>query len=171
MIARMELVIALLVAGAILMLAETVLPGMVAGILGAICLVAGVIQGYVQFGPRTGSYILMGVLVALIIGMMLWLKYFPETRFARIFISDKAGGTVGAEKTALLHKTGTALSHLRPSGMALIEGQRVDVVTEGPMIERGTPIKVVATEGLRTVVRALPPNEISQSTETPNSNR
>jgi membrane-bound ClpP family serine protease len=31
----------------------------------------------------------------------------------------------------------------------------VDVVTEGAMIERGTPIKVVATEGLRVVVRAV----------------
>ena len=162
----MELVIVLLVAGAILMLAETILPGMVAGILGAICLVGGVIQGYVQFGPRAGSYILLGVLLGLVVGTMLWLKYFPETRFAKVFISETSGGTVGAEKPALLHKTGTALSHLRPSGVALIDGQRVDVVTEGAMIERGTAIKVVATEGLRTVVRAVAPTELSQPTET-----
>ena len=165
----MELVIALLVAGAILMLAETVLPGMVAGILGAICLLAGVIQGYAEFGPRVGSYILMGVLVAGAVGTMLWLKYFPTSRFAGVFISNQTVGDLGAEKTGLLHKTGTALSHLRPSGMALIDGHRVDVVTEGPMIESGTPIKVVATEGLRTVVRALPSAEVSQSNQTQNS--
>ena len=53
--------------------------------------------------------------------------------------------------------------------MALIDGHRVDVVTEGPMIESGTPIKVVATEGLRTVVRALPSAEVSQSNQTQNS--
>ena len=167
----MELVIVLLVAGAILMLAETVLPGMVAGILGAICLVAGVIEGYAHFGSRVGSYILMGVLVALIIGTMVWLKYFPNSRFARIFISEQSVGDLNAEKPALLHKTGTALSHLRPSGMALIDGQRVDVVTEGPMIERGTAIKVVATEGLRTVVRAVAAPALSQPTETQISNQ
>jgi membrane-bound ClpP family serine protease len=31
----------------------------------------------------------------------------------------------------------------------------VDVVTEGPPVEQGTPIKVVAIEGLRVVVRAV----------------
>jgi membrane-bound ClpP family serine protease len=33
----------------------------------------------------------------------------------------------------------------------------VDVVTEGDLIEPGTPVQVVATEGLRVVVRALAP--------------
>jgi membrane-bound serine protease (ClpP class) len=47
-----------------------------------------------------------------------------------------------------------AQSNLRPSGLALIDGKRIDVVTEGPMIERGTPVKVVAVEGMRVVVRS-----------------
>jgi len=37
---------------------------------------------------------------------------------------------VGAAKPELLHQTGTALTALRPSGTALIDGKRVDVVTE-----------------------------------------
>jgi len=41
---------------------------------------------------------------------------------------------------------------LRPAGMALINGRRVDVVTEGAMIERDTPVRVVAVEGMRVVV-------------------
>ena len=41
--------------------------------------------------------------------------------------------------------------------MAVIGGHRVDVVTEGGMIERGAEVKVVGTEGLRVVVRALAP--------------
>lgn len=169
MMPRMELVIALLVVGALLILAETILPGMVAGILGAFCLMAGVVAGYVNFGPRVGSYVLFGVLVALVVGTMIWLKYFPDTRFARVFISENTVGNLDVEKPLLLHKTGTALSHLRPSGMALIDGQRVDVVTEGAMIERGAPVKVVALEGLRVVVRALPSPELSQPNKTPNT--
>jgi len=44
---------------------------------------------------------------------------------------------------------------LRPSGTAVINGKRIDVVTEGPFVERGSPIKVVEVEGARVVVRAV----------------
>ena len=63
-------------------------------------------------------------------------------------------GELGVERTELLNGVGVALTHLRPSGTAKINGQRVDVVTETGFIERGTPVKVVAIEGVRIVVRA-----------------
>jgi membrane-bound serine protease (ClpP class) len=46
-----------------------------------------------------------------------------------------------------------ALSDLRPSGIASIDGQRVDVVTSGEHIPAGEPIEVVNDEGYRRVVR------------------
>lgn len=151
----MEAVIALLLAGAVLLLLETVLPGMIAGLVGLGCLVTGVVMAYVNFGPRTGNLVLMIVLTGLVLGTFWWVKYFPDSRFARVFVSKGTVGELKVEKPELLHQTGTALSRLRPSGMALINGRRVDVVTEGPFIERGTPIKVVAVEGMRVVVRAV----------------
>jgi len=48
---------------------------------------------------------------------------------------------------------GVALSDLRPSGIASIHGERVDVVTEGEHIPEGEPIEVVRDEGYRRVVR------------------
>jgi membrane-bound serine protease (ClpP class) len=167
--AAMELVIALLVLGILLMLAETILPGMIAGILGFLCLIGGVVAAYVNFQTPIGHYVLLAVLLGLTVGTVLWLKIFPNTRLARVFISEQAVGDLGVEKPHLLGQTGTALSPLRPSGMALINGQRVDVVTEGSMIEPGTAIKVVALEGLRVVVRALPAAASSQSTQPPPS--
>ena len=155
----MELVLTLLVVGAALLIAESVLPGMIAGIVGVCCLVAGVVEGYVKFGARTGNLILLGVLVGLTAGFWLWLKYFPESRLARMFISSKAVGDIGTERPELLERTGTALTPLRPAGTAVIDGKRVDVVTEGQMIERGTPVRVVAVEGLRVVVRELNSNQ------------
>lgn len=151
----MEAVIALLLAGAVLLVLETVLPGMIAGLVGIGCLVTGVVMAYVNFGPHTGNLVLMIVLAGLVVGTFWWVKYFPDSRFARVFVSKGTVGELKVEKPELLHQTGTALSRLRPSGMALINGRRVDVVTEGPFIERGTPIKVVAVEGMRVVVRAI----------------
>ena len=150
----MELVVILLVAGAVLLLSETVLPGLVAGIAGFCCLVAGVIVGYVRFGASTGNYLLIGVTLGLLVGVALWFKYFPGSPFGRVLISQKVVGGIGAEQPELLHQTGVASTPLRPCGTALINGRRVDVVTEGSLIDPGTPLKVVAIEGMRVVVRA-----------------
>ena len=151
----MALIITLLVLGAILLFLETLLPGMVAGIIGFICLMAAVILGYRNFGYQTGSLILAGVLMGLLIGTWCWLKFFPESRIARKFISRGSVGELGVDKPELLNVTGVTLTRLRPSGVASINGQRVDVVTEGGMIERDAAIKVVAVEGSRIVVRAI----------------
>jgi membrane-bound serine protease (ClpP class) len=152
----METVITLLVAGVILIVLETVLPGMIAGIVGFVCLAAGVVMSYRLFGPDTGNWVLLGVVVASVLGTIVWLKYFPTSPLGRMFVSESTIGTVGVERPDLLDQTGVAFTPLRPSGTALINGKRVDVVTEGSMIERGTPIRVVGVEGSRVVVRSVP---------------
>ena len=160
----MAWVITLLLAGAVLLLLETVLPGLIAGVLGLLCLIAGVIQSFVVFGPQTGSYVLMGVIVGLILGFILWARYLPDTRMGRLFTLKQTVGDIRTERPELLNQTGSALTPLRPSGTALINGHRVDVVTEGAMIERHTPIKVVAVEGMRVVVRALTETSVPKTT-------
>ncbi len=151
----MTVVITLLVVGAALLFLETLLPGMIAGTIGFICLISAVVLGYQDFGYQTGSLILAGVLVGLVVGFWCWLKFFPESRVAKRFISQGAVGDLGVEKPELLHGTGVALSQLRPSGTATINNLRLDVVTEGGLIERGAKLKVVAVEGSRIVVRAI----------------
>jgi membrane-bound serine protease (ClpP class) len=151
----MALVLTLLLVGALLILAEAVLPGLIAGIVGFCCVAAGVVEGYLEFGARTGNLILLGVLVGLIAGFSLWLKYFPDSRLARLFVSQRVVGNIDAEQPELLNQTGTAYTQLRPAGTALINGRRVDVVTEGALIERGTPVKVIKVEGMRVIVRAI----------------
>jgi membrane-bound serine protease (ClpP class) len=48
---------------------------------------------------------------------------------------------------------GVAWSDLRPAGIAVFDGKRVDVVTRGDYIPAGTPVEVLADEGYRRVVR------------------
>lgn len=151
----MELVITLIVVGAILLVLETILPGLIAGTIGFACLAAAVYLAYERAGNAVGNYVLLGVLAALIVGIILWLKYFPNSRLARPLISRRTVGGIGTERPELLGKTGTAHTNLRPSGIALIEGKRVDVVTEGALIEKDAAIKVVGIEGLRVIVRAI----------------
>lgn len=149
----MVLVVTLLLAGAVLLLAETVLPGLVAGVLGVLCLFGGVTMGYQEFGVATGNWLLLGTLVGLLIGFVLWVKYFPTSRFGRVYASHGVVGDIGTERPELVGQSGLAHTALRPAGVAIISGQRVDVVTEGAMIERGDAVQVIAVEGLRVVVR------------------
>ncbi len=137
------------------MFLETLLPGMIAGIIGFICLAVAVVLGYRDYGYQGGTLILGGVIVGLMVGVWCWLRFFPESRIAKKFISRAAVGELGVDKPELLNGTGEALTQLRPSGTAKINGQRVDVVAESGLIERDTRIKVVAVEGARVVVRAI----------------
>jgi membrane-bound serine protease (ClpP class) len=151
----MELIIALLVVGAILIFLESLLPGMIAGIAGLLCLVAAVVLGYQEFGFRTGNLILGGVLVGLVIGVFGWLRFFPESCIAKRFISQRSVGGLGAVKPELVNCTGVTITQLLPSGTAFINGRRMDVVAEGALIDRGASIKVMAVEGARVVVREV----------------
>jgi membrane-bound ClpP family serine protease len=151
----MALIVTLLILGAVLLFLETLLPGLIAGIIGSICLVVAVVLGYRDYGFQTGTLILAGVIVGLMVGAWCWLKFFPESRIAQKFISRGAVGDLGVDRPELLNGTGTAITRLRPSGTATINGQRVDVVAESGLIERGAKLKVVAVEGTRIVVRAI----------------
>jgi membrane-bound serine protease (ClpP class) len=148
-------VVILLIVGALLLALETVLPGLIAGIVGLGCLGTAVVMGYFNFGAKTGTLILAGVGAGLVAGTLAWFRYFPDSRFARVFVSQGSVGNVGAEKPELLDQTGTALTTLRPCGTALIKGKRVDVVSEGGLIEKDQAVKVVALEGMRVVVRPV----------------
>ncbi len=57
---------------------------------------------------------------------------------------------------SLTGRGGVAFSDLRPSGIAVIDGQRVDVVSDGDYIPAGAAITIVRDEGYRRVVRVVP---------------
>ena len=137
------------------MFLETFLPGMVTGMVGLLFLASAVIVGYKEFGFQSGNLILGGVLVGLMIGGLCWVKFFPESRISRLMISRSAVGELGGTRLDLLHRSGVAITQLRPSGAAFINGQRVDVISEGALIDRGASLKVVAVEGMRIVVREV----------------
>lgn len=56
---------------------------------------------------------------------------------------------------ALVGRTGNAATVLRPAGAMEIDGERIDVVTEGEFVEAGRPVRVLYVEGNRVVVGAV----------------
>lgn len=77
---------------------------------------------------------------------------------------DAADDFAVGRAVSLAWATGEALSDLRPGGYALIDGQRIDVITRGEVIPRGAQVRVVADEGYRRIVRRLEPDEREPAT-------
>ncbi len=56
---------------------------------------------------------------------------------------------------ALINMKGVAVTDLRPAGMAQINSQRLDVVTDGEYVEKDAPIIVTGISGNRIVVEEI----------------
>jgi membrane-bound serine protease (ClpP class) len=87
--------------------------------------------------------------------VVLWIKFFPRSPIGRSMTLSEDGRTFKSSDShaGLVGKDGVAQSELRPAGFALIDGKRIDVITEGSLVPRGTPIQVVRVEGNRVIVR------------------
>src|ERR1051325_4128720 len=116
----MATVVTLLAAGALLILLETVLPGLIAGIIGFALLCIGIAFAYLRLDFQTANTVLAIVMIAGVVGTVLYIKYFPDSRVAQLFVSKRAVGELGVENPSLINQTGEALTKLRPSGTAVI---------------------------------------------------
>ena len=152
------LIASLVTAGLVLMALEVYVPGFILGSIG-ICLMAAAAVVCYQEAGRVAALALVSVEVVLsLVVVFSSLKYFPQTRLGRkmILATSQTGTSSQTERSVdLIGREGVAQSLLRPAGVALVDGKRLDVVAESGMIERGKPIKIVAVQENRIVVRAV----------------
>jgi membrane-bound ClpP family serine protease len=148
----MELVITLLLAGFILLVLETFLPGIVAGAAGVVCILIANVMAYANVGVEAGNWTL-ALSAAMLVGVTVaYVRFLPHSPFARLFISNRVSADPKPGETGLVGRVGMAETVLRPSGVVVIDGRRIDVSSDGPLIEKGETVKVVLVEGMRVVV-------------------
>ncbi len=95
--------------------------------------------------------------VLTVIAFSLVVRAVPQNAWAHRLALAAAQGpdyVTSADYRGLRGRTGTAVSYLRPAGIASIDGHRVDVLTEGEFIAQGTPVRVVRVEGSRIFVES-----------------
>ncbi|MEC8306275.1 MAG: NfeD family protein [Chlamydiota bacterium] len=147
-------VVGFLLAGLLMVYIEWFLPGGIFGCLGGVSLLASV---GVSFSQGWSSSWLMGYLCTM--GILLWgtircalwrIRSHEGTLYAG---DDQEGFTATSYASSLLGKEGVALTPLRPSGHALIEGQRIQVVvSQGGFLPEGSALRVIGGEGGRLIV-------------------
>jgi membrane-bound serine protease (ClpP class) len=148
-----------------------VIPGTsLAGIAGGAMLLAGLGMTLVGAGATVSVIInALGRVAASILlamaGTLLLLRLMPHLPFGQRLVlatgMEASLGYVSAPATdrQWLGRAGTAVTPLRPSGIAEIDGARVDVVSDGGFIEIGAAIEVTRVEGNRIVVRRPLPHQ------------
>jgi membrane-bound serine protease (ClpP class) len=142
------------------------LPGFgVAGVLGALLIGAAIVLAMLGNFPTGGdvtrALAVLGASIFISLAVAYaWLRHLPNSRrFSGLIHQDSAEAARGyvsaLPRADLIGKRAVALTDLRPAGVALIDGEKLDVVTDGEYIASGAPVEIVRAEGYRHVVRSV----------------
>lgn len=132
---------------------------------------SGGILGIITIGLMGYSLYLVFTTISTFAGMVFVIAdiiMFPIVLFAGIKLLVKSPATLKTslsktdgyssqpeELLAFIGLTGTVVTDLRPAGTAMINNRRVDVVSRGEYIDKGSEIAVLAVEGNRVVVKEV----------------
>ncbi len=150
----------LIVIGLLLMAAELFLPtGGIVFVLGVAGTIAGIAIAFNRSSTQGVVSLIVVVVLVPLVGPVL-VHYWPRTAIGkRFFLSGPeddatvAQMPVHIELEALRGRYGKTLSALRPSGVADFDGRRVDVLSEGSLVEAGQWVKVLDVKAGRVIVR------------------
>jgi membrane-bound serine protease (ClpP class) len=100
---------------------------------------------------------LAGAAILVAVGIGVLIRTLPNSRRLQgVFLqarTDRASGHISAEeRDDLIGMVGTASTDLHPSGIAVVGSERLDVVSEGDFIAKGSRVRVIRSEGYRHVV-------------------
>jgi len=149
--------IILFLIGVGLVVAEFFLPHGVAGVIGSLAIIGSIIMA-----GGNPIYMAISVLIAVVIavtGMVIIMKFFGKklhllNKFVLMDSTDTESGYVSnLNRKELLGRTAQTSTPLRPSGAIELDGERIDVISEGSYIDKGKNVIIVKVEGSRIVVR------------------
>lgn len=151
----MLLILTTIILGICLLLAEIVLPGGIAGLVGLGLILWGITMAY-QTSTPVGHITLIATAITSSTSVWAWINWLPESKLGRTMFLPQTARNWRAPQPdqPLLGKTGTAQTDLRPTGIALINKKRINVQSNGALIRRGQTVNVVAVRGNRVIVTA-----------------
>lgn len=152
----MMLVLSLLAIGVLLLAVELVVPGAVIGIIGALCMLGGVLVAFGEFGVSGGLVTLAGVMVALTVVIYIELVWLPKSSLARWFsmsttLTEQSQPPV-ADAAAVVGAAATAETVMAPSGYVRVNGRRYEAFCRDGHAAAGASLRVVSVDNFRLIV-------------------
>jgi membrane-bound serine protease (ClpP class) len=146
------------------------------GLLGAALMLAAIIMAMVDLYPAPGPGVLPAMpsmdkfqlpfrhllLATLGGGLGIWLAsvILPKTSLYRAVVSQSASGvkteaTLEQQKKSRQGQLGVTLSALRPGGKAQFDDDILDVISQGEMVPKGTPVRIIGASGAEALVEVV----------------
>lgn len=146
--------------GMTLILAEVIVPGGICGTFGGVLVIGSTVLGCYSY-PEYGLFIVIGESLAAVTSIVLGLYYLPRTSLGKRFIlttslNKDQGWVVKASDESLVDALGEVYTALRPAGTILVDGKRLDAVSDGEFIDKGEKIRIIQVHGNRIVVERAP---------------
>jgi membrane-bound ClpP family serine protease len=150
--------IALIVVGLVLIGIEVyIVPGLnIVGIVGFLLIIFAIGFLFSETGATGGMIALLatcaigGAMLAVLWQSGAWDRFVLATNLQT---GDSELDRDSENRARFLGKEGMAVTPLRPTGVAEIEGDRIEVMTQGDFIASGSKVKVVAIDRRRYFVR------------------
>lgn len=146
---NLEYILLIYAGGMAFIIAEVFLPGGFLGVIGTIALAISIYFGFV-YSLGLGLILLVMALVGVPLAFYWGLN---RLKLSRSLKTEEGFLFPSQALEKLVGKEGISYTPLRPAGTAVIEGKKIDVVTEGGLIDKDTPVKVIKVEGVRVIVR------------------
>ena len=158
----MTAIVLLFITGALLLAAEVMLPGAIAGVIGGAALLLGSALAFMEFGVTVGSVATFAAL--LLVAAMLYaeLVWLPRTKVGRAMVVEAtvAGQSQPPPATSeVIGQTAKALTTLAPSGFVEIGGKRYEAFCRSGLVARGTSLTVVGVDNFRLIVSEIKTHE------------
>lgn len=149
----------LFVAGMVLILAEFLIPGGICGAVGGLCIVGSCAIAWFAYNVYF-PWIAMAEFFGVIIGVGVGIYLIPRTSFGQVIThrqtQDPSEGWVATESdSTLVGLEAEVFTALRPAGTIMVDGRRVDAVSNGELIDKGKRVKVLEVHGSRVVVEEV----------------
>jgi len=149
-----SIAIVLIVVGITLLVAEIFIPSFgITGLIGIISILAGVIFTAKSFIAG----LLMFTVIIIVAIILMYIAYkFMSSRKSPLILRKAIEDEHPADKLEyFVGKSGFALTPLRPSGTADFDGVRLDVLTRGDFIAKGSPVTVDVINGKKIIVKEV----------------
>jgi len=87
-------------------------------------------------------------------------RFLPQTQIYRTVVSNSASGVASTAKleqqqASRVGQIGTTVSVLRPGGKARFGEDILDVMSQGELIGKGQPVKIIGHSGAEAIVEAV----------------
>jgi membrane-bound serine protease (ClpP class) len=152
----------IVVFGILLMVAETFLPGGIAGTLGLLCVLAGIVLALtaeeLAHWPLWGRTLLaISIIVFSSITLLIWMRSFAVKFFHSAFTLEACSALPKTDDVVPDGTEGVAVTELRPMGRADFGSRRLAVRCQTGFAPQGSHLKVIGSEPGNLLVRIIQP--------------